>query len=57
MVSGQSGSPVYGADNKVIGIVTYNAGSDTYFPDSSKDENTATRINATVSNFLMKYRT
>ena len=41
----------------MLGIVTYNAGSDTYFPDSSKDENTATRINATVSNFLMKYRT
>lgn len=56
MVSGQSGSPVYGADNKVIGIVTYNGGENIHYEDKSNLENTANRINTTVFNYLMKYR-
>ena len=56
MVSGQSGSPLYGADNKVIGIVTYNGGENIHYEDKSNLENTANRINTTVFNYLMKYR-
>lgn len=56
MIGGQSGSPIYGADNKAIGIVTYNAGSDDKYADSSALENTANRFNSTAYNFLLSYR-